>query len=388
MNAPLRTATRYTVRTFAPDDRAAFLSLYETVFGHDRSPRWFRWKFRENPYVDHVPIIVATSDGDPVGFRSFFAQQMRIGGTVRTAFQPCDTMVHPRHRGRGLFGRMNEHAIERYANGSPSFFFNFPNENSKPGNLAHGWQEIGTVPAYYRLQNPADALERRTNTDPSSDGTDGRSVDTRRADGDRRLSDGRLTSAFTDMLEDTITRIHRAGDRLLVDSEPGLGIEYYETPPTGTLAAIYRRSIPPEIHTNRTAAFYRWRFANPAQTYLTYVARRDGEPVAALVVSSGVDRARIVETLPRSIEPEEAPLNQLLVAAMDDFADRRYVTAFGETVPSPLRYRFYPDTRLPLSAFVRPTSRTLLARDLGDGLDLESSPIEAWTFSRLDLDTT
>ncbi|MDS0476522.1 GNAT family N-acetyltransferase [Natrinema sp. 1APR25-10V2] len=375
MNTTQRTATRYAVRGFEPADQAAFLSLYETVFGHERSRDWFRWKFRENPYADHVPIVVATVDGEPIGFRSFFAQEMRIGGAVRTAFQPCDTMVHADHREQGLFGRMNEHAIDRYADGPPSFFFNFPNENSKPGNLAHGWQEIGTVPAYYRPQNPVGVLEDRTDDDSSSPATD------------PRAADGRRIAALADALEGAIATSHRAGDRLLVGSDGALEIERYETPPAETLETVYRRSVPDEIHTNRTASFYRWRFANPARTYAAYVARRDGEPVAALVTSSTDEYTRIVETLPRTLE-DVAGLERLLVAALDDHADRGYAEAFGETLPAPLRFRFYPDTRLPLSALLQPTARTLLARDLGDGLGLESSSIDAWSFSRLDLDTT
>ncbi|MFC6769340.1 GNAT family N-acetyltransferase [Natrinema soli] len=377
MSTSTRTTTRYSVRSFEPADRETFLSLYDTVFGHDRSTEWFRWKFRENPYADHVPILVASIDGDPVGYRAFFAQEMRIDGTVRTAFQPCDTMVHPDHRGRGLFSRMNERAIERYTAGEPSFFFNFPNENSKPGNLSAGWREIGTVPAYYRPQNPVSALEDRIGVAPTS------------GDGlDRRAADSGPATAVTNTLRDAITTSHRAGDRLLVESDSDLAVEYYETPPADTLATIYRRSIPGAIHTNRTAEFYRWRFDNPAHSYPTYVARRDGDPIAALVVSSGDEYARIVDALPRTIGSEPEALNRLLVSALDDCADRSYVEAFGETLPAPLRFRFYPDTRLPLSALIKPTSRTLLARNLGEEIDLESSSIASWTFSRLDLDTT
>ncbi|WP_254762041.1 GNAT family N-acetyltransferase [Natrinema marinum] len=375
MSTSPRAATRQTVRAFAPADRAAFLSLYETVFGHERSADWFRWKFRENPYVDHVPIVAATVGGEPVGFRSFFAQEMRLSGVVRTAFQPCDTMIHADHRGQGLFGRMNEHAIERYRTGQPSFFFNFPNEHSKPGNLAHGWKEIGTVPAYYRPQNPVSVLEDRTDAGPSSPATD------------PRAADGRRIAALADALEGAIATSHRAGDRLLVGADGDLEIERHETPPPEILETVYRRSIPDAIHTNRTAAFYRWRFANPARTYAAYVARRDDEPVAALVTSSTDAYTRVVETLPRTLEAGAA-IERLLAAALDDHADRGYVEAFGETLPAPLRFRFYPDTRLPLSALLQPTARTLLARDLGDGIGLESSSIDAWSFSRLDLDTT
>ncbi len=376
MVMPTRTATRYTIRAFDPADRATFLSMYETVFGHNRSADWFRWKYRENPFADHVPIIVASDDGEPVGFRSFFAQELRAGDTILPAFQPCDTMVHPDHRKRGLFDRLNERAIERYTDGRPSFFFNFPNGNSKRGNRKHGWREIGTIPAYYRPQNPARILERVVaDTQPP-------------AGSRRRASETDVAAAAADMLRDIVTATHRASDRLLVDDETSLEIERATPPPADTLAAVYRRSIPETIHANRTETFYRWRFDNPAQTYTSYVARRAGEPVAALVVSSVADHVRLVETLPRTLETEAAALEALLVAALGDFADRSYVEAFGETLPAPLRYRFYPDTRPPLSTLLRPTSRTLFARNLSDGLDIESSSIASWTFSRLELDTT
>ncbi|ELZ22131.1 GNAT family N-acetyltransferase [Natrinema limicola] len=376
MSTPTRTATQYTVRAFDLADRATFLSMYETVFGHERSADWFRWKFSENPFADHVPIIVASDDGDPVGFRSFFAQELRAGDTILPAFQPCDTMVHPDHRKRGLFDRMNERAIERYTDGRPSCFFNFPNEHSKRGNRKHGWREIGTVPAYYRPQNPAGVLERVA--------TDTQHTAQRRS----RASETGVAAAVTNTLRDVVTATHRVCDRLLVDDESTLEIERTTPPPADTLAAIYRRSIPDAIHANRTAAFYRWRFDNPSQTYTSYVARRAGEPVAALVVSSAADHVRLVETLPRTLETEAAALEALLVAALEDFADRSYVEAFGETLPTPLRFRFYPDTRAPLSTLLRPTSRTLFARNLTDGINIESTSVTSWTFSRLELDTT
>jgi len=376
MSTPTRTATRYSVRAFDPADRATFLSMYETVFGRERSADWFRWKFRENPFVDHVPIIVASDDGTPIGFRSFFAQELRAGDAVVPAFQPCDTMVHPDHRKRGLFDRMNERAIDRYTDGRPSCFFNFPNERSKRGNRKHGWHEIGTVPAYYRPQNPAGVLERVA--------TDRQHA----AESHSRAGETGVAGTVADGMQDVVVATHRLGDRLFVDAESALEIERATPPPADTLATVYRRSIPDAIHTNRTGAFYRWRFDNPSQTYTSYVARRDGEPVAALVVSSAADHVRLVETLPRTLETESTALEALLVAALDDFADRSYVEAFGETLPTPLRFRFYPDTRAPLSTLLRPTSRTLFARNLTDGIDIESSSAASWTFSRLELDTT
>nr|WP_245549643.1 GNAT family N-acetyltransferase [Natronococcus occultus] len=364
-----RGTSRVTIRRFERGDRDAFLSLYETVFDRDRSTDWFRWKYRDNPYADHVPIVVAEDDGDLVGCRSLFAQELRGDGAVRTAFQPCDTMVHPDYRRRGLFDRMNERTVERYTDGDPAFFFNFPNEASIRGNRNHGWREIGTVPLYYRIQDPVGVLGQWL------DGTDGNA--TERHDGTGATS---LARAVAD-------GVHRSGDRLLAP-DVDLEIGRYESPPADVLETVYRRSIPEALHTNRTASFYRWRLANPDHEYVTYVAKRAGEPVAALVTAAVEDRLRIVETLPRAIDSERTALERLLAAVLVDAGDHRLVTAFGETLPRPARYRFYPDTRPPLSTALQPSSRTLLARDLDAGAAVEHSSIADWTFSRLDLDTT
>lgn len=368
-----RGTSRVTIRRFEPGDRDAFLSLYETVFDRERSTAWFRWKYEDNPYVDHVPIVVAEDDGDLVGCRSLFAQEMRGHGAVRTAFQPCDTMVHPDYRRRGLFDRMNERSLERYAEGGPSFLFNFPNEASKRGNLNHGWREIGTVPLYYRVRDPGGALERWTDGPATEAPT---------------RVEGRTAAAVAKSFAGRVTEgVHRTGDRLLAPAVD-VDLERHEPPPAEALEAAYRRSIPEAMHTNRTATFYRWRLANPQHAYTTYIARRDGEPVAGLVTAAIGDRVRIVETVPRALESERAALERLLVAVLADCERRSFVTAFGETLPAPIRFRFFPDTRVPLSTVIRPSSRTLLARDLDASAAVENSSIDDWTFSRLDLDTT
>lgn len=384
-------STTVEIGRFVAGDRDGFLSLYETVFERERGSDWFRWKYRENPYVDHVPILVARADGDVVGCRSFFAQELRVEGEPRLAFQPCDTMVHPDYRRRGLFSRMNELAIERYTDGDPTCFFNFPNEYSKPGNLSQGWREIGTVPAYYRPQNPVDVLTTWADSVTAERLTEGRSFDGGSIDwfdgGPIDSFDGDSIAAVLRTVADVPNAAHRIGDRLLSRSAPEVRVERHDSPPASQLEAIYERSVPDAIHTNRTAEFYRWRLSNPAHSYVTYVARREGTPVAALVVSYVGDRTRIVETLPRSIDVERDALERLLVHALAVHDDRPVVTAFGRSIPTPIRYRFYPDTRFPLSS-LQPSARTLLARDLDGDVDVERSAIDDWTFSRLELDTT
>ncbi|WP_440772681.1 GNAT family N-acetyltransferase [Natronorubrum sp. DTA28] len=423
------TQPSYTIRSFEPSDRDALLSLYETVFEKERGADWFRWKYAENPYVDHVPIVVADADGELVGCRAFFALELRVGDDRPIAYQPCDTMVHPEHRDRGLFSRMNEYALERYADGPPTLCFNFPNESAKPGNLKHGWKEIGTVPTYYRPQDPVESIKKvaddadrddraasdetttssdaavngdtatggetatSSDTTVSSDGADGwvyRDLPSEDDDSDRPRDDGSDDEdGVTAVLSDVVTNSQLAGDTLVTQRSSEIAVIQFETPPAEVLESVYRRSIPDEIHTNRTAEFYRWRLENPARSYTTYVATRDGEtPIAALVCSRVDDHLRIVETLPREITAAQDAINHVLAAALADCPNRSYVTAFGETLPTPIRYRFYPDTRFPLSTLDRPTALTLLARDLERETAFEETTPDEWTLSGLDVDTT
>ncbi|WP_254861875.1 GNAT family N-acetyltransferase [Halovivax gelatinilyticus] len=427
-----RAPDAYRIRHFRERDTDPLLSLHASVFDREWGRAWFRWKFVDNPYVDHVPILVATRDGEIVGCRAFFALELRIDGETRLAFQPCDTMVHPDHRRRGLFSRMNERALEYYAERSPALCFNFPNQYSKPGNLKHGWREIGTVPMYYRLQDPAalaDAIGVRDSTreEPAGEGETGSrddgsgaaTSDGGRADGgvattdERSVDDGAATSGGAAPTRDERTTLNptslgaRAASEVkrtlsgalsgalarsdeLTATWNGAGsmvVERHETPPYELLEFIYRQNVPDAIHANRTSEFYRWRLSNPSPEYVTYVGRVDGEAVAAVVISPVGDDLRIVESLPRAFDDRREELATLVRTVLCEYGDRSYASAFGETIPSALRHRFYPDTRLPLSAVIRPTTRTLLARGLDSELDVEARPIDDWRFTRLDLDT-
>ena len=365
------TRSSYEIDRFRDGDLSAFLSLYETVFGRRRSPKWFRWKYESNPVSDQVPIVVARHGDGLVGCRSFLPLSVAVNGEHHVAFQPCDTMVHPDHRRRGLFTRMNERAIERYADGPPAFFFNFPNANSKPGNLSMGWRPVARVPMYYRPQNATNAMGSWLGAHVATDGGPSLGV----ADSAAGPS--------------PLARAHRAVDQWLVDSSD-VSVDRYDRPESAPLETVYHRAIPDGVHAVRDEAFYRWRFANPAHEYEVYVASRRGEPVAAAVVSPVDDHLRLVDTLPRRSDVEREAIERAVVAALADHAgpdsDVGYVTAFGSVLARPLRYRFYPDLRSPLRPVLRPTSRTLLARDLPSSPGVERRPPTAWTLSWFDLD--
>ncbi|USZ70604.1 GNAT family N-acetyltransferase [Natronosalvus halobius] len=400
----------YAIDWFREHDRESFLDLYAAVFGRQRTDEWFRWKYEANPYVDHVPIAVARRQpsGTVVGCRAYFPLEVSVDDETYLAFQPCDTMVHPEHRRRGLFTAMNRWGLERYDNDGPAFFFNFPNAQAKPGNERLGWRPVGTVPMYYRVQNPVAVLARwlravGSTVDarvPITADSAGTNAGLESTDQSTTGETTRPADAFARALTSAVTTGHRLGDRLLVrrslrDADVDVNVERYDLAPVGTLETLARRSRLDGIRVRRSSTFYRWRLDNPLHEYVTVLARRTdtGLPIAAIIVSPQDDHVRLVDALPRGVDandPAAAALEHLFLAVLEAYRKKPFLTAFGDILPDPLRYRFLPDTQVPLEPILRPTTRTLYARGLDDdvGRRLASSTVDDWHLSRLDLDTT
>lgn len=352
----------YLIRPFDDGDVEAFLALHSRVFDPDYGREWFDWKYRNPPYLDHVPIVVAERDGELTGARPFFALELQVNGEPTLTLQPADTMVHPDHRRKGLFTRMTERALERYRDGEPAFFFNFPNDRSRPGYLKLGWKRVGEVPTYYRVQDPA-AL---TGDDAS----------------------GWKTLA---------TRVARplfAGYNRLVDARsrppPGIRVVGHDAPPPGTFATLGDRGADVGIHVHRDERFYRWRFGTPAWDYVAYVARAGGDLLAGMVVGRSRDGsvAKVTDVAPLPPAVPEDALRSLLARAVRDHAEFPVVAA-----PPALTRRaaagagFHSDGRPPLSAVATRTSHVVRAFDddwTHNGADLTDPDNWRMTFSERD----
>lgn len=330
----------YTIRRLRPADREAFRSLYELVFGRSVSAEWFDWKYADNPHFDPVPAFVAESDGRLVGARPFLALPIRAGAESYTALQPADAMVHPEHRRRGLFTAMTERALDWLADRSPrgAFCFNFPNERSLPADLKLGWRTVGTVPTHYRLERPDAIL------------------------GTTRALGGLARLAGQGFLR---------GVEALGRSPPDVPISRRKGVPAATLASIYNRHVPAELHVHRSEALYRWRFADPNWEYKTYLAGPPDAPIAALVAGrgerDGIDTVRVVEAVPLLAGCKATTALAALLAALVEDTDAALIATLEGTLPrSALRAQgFLRDDRPPLSIASRPT--TMVARPIGTG---------------------
>jgi hypothetical protein len=340
------TGDAYTVRRYRPADRADVLSLYEQVFGAD-GERWFSWKYESNPFVDHVPMTVATYEGRVVATKPCTAMRLRVGDDVVLGLQPSDVMVHPDHRRNGLYSRTTEYLKEVYADREPALFFNFPNRKTLSGSLKHGWRVVEAVETAYRVQRPE-------------------AVTSGRAD------------ALARAIGPAVRALYRRRDRRR-DVPPDVTVVYDDLSPA-SLASLYRSAIPDGFHAHRDRSYFEWRYDNPDWNYGTYVAERDGVPAAAVVAATretpdGTELS-VTDTLPLRSEGRERLFAAILDRLISDHRDAAILTAGGGALSPALlsRFGFLQDSQFPLSRLARPS--TLVTYPTGG---------EDWTVAGRDL---
>lgn len=358
------TANRYDIRHFQPEDLDGYLDLYNRVFGFSVDIEWFQWKYEDPPTADTPNIIVAEYEGEIVGARSFLALRISSNFQEYRALQPCDTMVAPEHRKKGLFTRMNRKAIRDYESSDVRLFFNFPNENSLPGCLKTGWQVAQPLELQYRLQHP-DTIAQSKYDNPLV-----------------RLFGKTASAAFQAYL-----RAQRFRTKPTT-----IEINQYTEVPAGELAMLHNRNQPSEIHAVRDEAFYDWKFRNPTWDYQTYIARENDESVAATIFATkegSLTQTRIVESLP--LQPENTPLNvieTLYREAIADHPETDYFIAAGDSIPERVRRRlgFLSDGSMPLSWVL--SQKTMAVRSLTEAEQVDPSDPDNWVVSYTELDTT
>lgn len=249
------TADAYRIAAFRPEHREGALAALSGLwpYGRELCARYFDWRYAENPFADRVLGIVALHAGVPVGFRGYFAGRFRTDdGAEVGVLHPCDTVVLPEHRNRGLSVRMGELASD-FGQAGYRFFINLTSgRNSRPGYLSLGFQPLGKRVLWQRHgRNPlawaVQAWSKRRDRAAS-------------AAARRRI------------------RFGRSGEILVA-----------EAPRPDDMAAIIASERPdgPALRMRQDAGFFAWRYRNPVRAYVFYFRMEDGVPraYAALDVS-------------------------------------------------------------------------------------------------------
>ena len=137
------------------EKREELLDLFQASFGLTMSAELWNWKYLQNPLASADPeVIVAMDNGKIVGARPFLLAEIWLGNEKVKAAQPCDAMIHPEHRRKGIFDRMNQFAIQYFKQNDYGLFYSFPGPMPLPGDLRQGWKIVSVRETLFRLLNP------------------------------------------------------------------------------------------------------------------------------------------------------------------------------------------------------------------------------------------
>ncbi len=148
-----------TVRQASDDDLPHILELLESSLGwvpDEQYAAFYRWKHHQNPF-GRSPAWVALDGERIVGLRVWLRWRFRRRGRTWQAVRAVDTATHPDYQGRGIFRRLTTSSLEVLTAEGVSHVFNTPNEQSRPGYLKMGWEQVGKLPVGVRFRSPVAA---------------------------------------------------------------------------------------------------------------------------------------------------------------------------------------------------------------------------------------
>ena len=335
----------YRLRAYQSGDDEAVVALHNRVWDGDRTVAWFRWKYVDGPYRDEVPVYLVTRDERVVGMIGFVPFRMRAGGETGLGLLGGDLVVAPEHRSRGLFRRFlgpvvgevpadggdGPHRSAPSLPGQADFAFAYANSLSHPGMLTLGWTDAGPRRTYHRVQDPSRFVRDRLGP--------------------------RVAGALAPVARvgaRSWLRLRERGRQRPTD----VSVAFHDDPPVETLAALAAEHPPETVHPVHDETFYEWRFSGPTWSPDgAYVAHRDGEPIAAVLVREERDerldatRVSLIHTVPLAGREREPGLAAILDRVAADRRDATSLRAWNPVFPDRLlRERgFLPDDRPPLS---------------------------------------
>lgn len=107
--------------------------------------RKWRWKYLENPLKENL-IAVYEDDGKIVSHEAIVPFKFYYKGKVLKIGHSVDSMTLLNFRGRGIFKKLALLTLEEGRKRGYSFFYGFPNPNSKPIYLNKlNWKLIGNI---------------------------------------------------------------------------------------------------------------------------------------------------------------------------------------------------------------------------------------------------
>jgi GNAT superfamily N-acetyltransferase len=145
------------------DNLERFSDLYRVCFDRHVGPKYFRWKYCDNPAGSFVGFE-AVHKGKTIASYGVIPEPWIIGGQRVTGWQSMDTMTHPDYQRRGLFIKLAKRTYEELAKVDPDhFIFGVPGPMSVRGFLDKlSWYNTGEYPAMFTHRRVLNAMARRS----------------------------------------------------------------------------------------------------------------------------------------------------------------------------------------------------------------------------------
>jgi GNAT superfamily N-acetyltransferase len=242
----------YQFSTYTDEDIAEILTLVSALWGNNASLNhdYFTWKHRSNPFLTGDIGIVAKYAGRVIGFLGYVPAEYIVDNNRFMILQQCDTVVHPEHRGKGLFSAMSRAGLQMYGS-EYKYVVNFTSNYVTAGGLLKlGWQPLTTVRYLRRLSLP-NLLKSR-------------------------LFPASCTTLIPGRFEDI-----EVSDKIRASDFSGAGV-------TGDYAEG-------KICLNKTLALLEWRLSKPRATYICLYHLTGRDIGAYMVISIKNNHARVFD---------------------------------------------------------------------------------------------
>lgn len=347
------TAPYWTNRPARPDETAEILDLVHRVHGDDHpeiNDAYIRWRYlNDTPF--RADILLSEHQSRPIGIQPVALFDWQWGRRQLRGAMYTGVLTHPDHRRRGVFRSLIDSSNAHAASRGAQFCMTLPNDASLAGFLRFGdWQYPGLIPLFLKVINGRRLLQ--TKLGAALGGMFGWAPGVffrrrRDAGDDSRISID-CTERVPEELDALTDEFARAMDRLMI---------------------------------RRTAAYWNWRYASrPQSAYSTFIARRDGRVVGAVVTSegrrAGIPVGLIVDLV---CDANFSTLRRLICAAEDDLRQRGLglstCQATSPTLQDALRAEGY---RAASPALIRKRFHFVYRLTAEAGLPREPGGIEDW----------
>jgi hypothetical protein len=121
-----------------------FRTLYKLSFNQDVSEGYFKWRYLENPIKD-LFVSVILDKQELVHAKASIPCMIQLNGKKQKALSMTNLMVHPLHRGKGLFSNIRFYYDEVIERGY-KLMWGFPNSLSHRISIAWSFRDVYEIP--------------------------------------------------------------------------------------------------------------------------------------------------------------------------------------------------------------------------------------------------